>query len=305
MKNIINYYYNFDITELRNINNDYVFKNNGKSYLFCRIDDEFNYRDFELLLSEINKFKVFHTVVANRNNMLYTFDGINRYIMFKLNFVGNRYISIDDVVVLQQIIVTSTKLNTNFDWLNLWKHKVDYLEYYMNTKDNINDEIKCIFYYFIGISENSIKYIEHILELRKNSIDKLSICHKRLNTKYTLYDFYNPINIVIDHASRDIAEYLKSMFINKDYNSKKIIDLISKINLSNFGYDLLLGRIAFPTFFFDLIDRQETLQFSESEILGIYDRASEYEQFIFMVFNIIKNTKKINIPSIGWLAKRR
>ena len=90
MKNIINYYYNFDITELRNINNDYVFKNNGKSYLFCRIDNEFNYREFELLLSEINKFKVFHTVVANRNNMLYTFDGINRYIMFKLNFVGNR-----------------------------------------------------------------------------------------------------------------------------------------------------------------------------------------------------------------------
>lgn len=306
MKNIINYYYNLNAIDLRNIGNDYIFKADNKTYLFCRLDRDFHAKSFFQLMNELSKIKYFHTLIYNKDKIFYTFDGRNNYVLLRVNFNFNRYISIEDILRLNLYSnnLSLSKINNNFNWTRLWKEKIDYLEYYINTKDNINDKIKCIFYYFIGISENSIKYIEKAFESVNSKIEgNLSLTHKRINHKYTLYEFYNPLNVVVDHTVRDISEYLKSIFIDNIYSQKKIDDIIYKLNLSEFGYKLLYGRVAFPTFFFDLIDRYEEIKFDEKDIISVYDRAEEYEKFVLMVYLSIKNIKNVNILNISWIGK--
>ena len=174
----------------------------------------------------------------------------------------------------------------------------------MDTKDNIDDNIKSIFNYFIGLGENAINYIKKTFEdERATESDNLTLCHNRITTNYTLYDLYNPLNIIVDHMSRDVAEYLKSLFYTRKYNIHKIEYIIKKANLSNFGSRLLLGRIIFPTFFFDLLDDCEINNFSSDEIIDVYNRTSEYEKFIFMVYSTITNNKKNAIPNVYWLNK--
>ena len=82
-----------------------------------------------------------------------------------------------------------------------------------------------------------------------------------------------------------------------------LLHFIYKLNLSEFGYKLLYGRVAFPTFFFDLIDRYEEIKFDEKDIISVYDRAEEYEKIVLMVYLSIKNIKNVNILNIGWIGK--
>lgn len=305
MKNIINYYYNLDCTELRMIGKNYLFKYDNDFFLFCDLSQT-NVDDLLSLLRQVQSIPYIHTAIYNKNKQIITSDGINNYILFKININQNRYIQMNDVLHLYfdgSVFLTS-KYNNNFNWVNLWSEKVDYLEYYINLKDNIDDEIKCIFNYFIGLSENAISYMKKIFETTKHTEnDKLSIVHKRLSYKYTLYDLYNPLNFVVDHISRDISEYIKSLFWDRNYNSNIIDAVIKQSNLSEFGYKILFGRMIFPTFFFDLLDKYELNQFSSREMLNIFDRTKEYEEYILLIYNSIKKTRNINIPRINWLGK--
>ena len=40
MKNVINYYYNFDIINLRKYNNNFIFEFNNKTYLFYYVEED-------------------------------------------------------------------------------------------------------------------------------------------------------------------------------------------------------------------------------------------------------------------------
>ena len=59
------------------------------------------------------------------------------------------------------------------------------------------------------------------------------ILHKRIKLNSTLFDLYNPLNLIIDFKVRDFAEYIKDCLIN-DGDYKSIIDKIFK-KLTLFG----------------------------------------------------------------------
>lgn len=302
MKNVINYYYNFDIINLRKYNNNFIFEFNNKTYLFYYVEED---TDINYALKIYNTFKnniLLHEFIPNRDKKMITFSGTGNYILLKLNIKYNSIISFDNIneFLIRTNIDNYLKDLNKFDWVNMWSRKIDFLEYYMNEKDNVKDEIKIIFNYFIGIGENAINYIKKAYELdsdfRNNKY--LRLCHRRLNLDYTSIDLFNPFNLIVDHESRDIAEYLKSLFINAEYDYNKICEIIKKTTLSKSGYMFLLGRVMFPTFFFDNMPKDD---FNSNDILKLYDYTISYERFINMIYNCIKKTKNINIPSIIWL----
>lgn len=306
MRNVINYYYNFDIYNLRKIKDNYFLNFKNNLYLFWKVDYKIDISYVQELLKSIQFIPEFHTIILNRDNQILTFDGNDYYVLLKINIKYNKIVSIDDLLKLNSVNVLSKQIGkfSKFNWIELWSKKIDYLEYYMDTKDNIDDNIKSIFNYFIGLGENAINYIKKTFEdERATESDNLTLCHNRITINYTLYDLYNPLNIIVDHISRDVAEYLKSLFYTRKYNLHKIEYIIKKANLSNFGSRLLLGRIIFPTFFFDLLDDYEINNFSSDEIIDVYNRTSEYEKFIFMVYSTITNNKKNAIPNVYWLNK--
>ena len=63
----------------------------------------------------------------------------------------------------------------------------------------------------------------------------LSISHRRIHKKDTLFDLYNPINFIIDVKVRDICEYYKTCFLD----NQNIID-----DIKNYLTTILLAPSA-------------------------------------------------------------
>lgn len=305
MKNLINYYYGFDLIHLRNVDNNYYFSYKNNNYCFYRVvNNEFKYE-----LNLLNKLKgnpYIHTVVLNKENQILTYDGKFYYILFRINLKQDRKIEVDDILAFKEFTLGyDLKEFSMFNWVEMWSKKIDYIEYYINNKDNITSEIKCIFNYFIGMGENAILYVKYAMtQSEKDSIsDFIILSHKRIEYDYTLSELYNPLNFIVDYSVRDIAEYLKSLFYNKKYTDNKIDEIIKKTNYSKFGYIMLISRILFPTFFFDLLDECDQKEFSYDSVMQIYDYVSEYEKFIIYIFYSITEIKKVSLPEISWLKK--
>ena len=115
------------------------------------------------------------------------------------------------------------------------------------------------------------------------------------------YHFYNPLNLVIDHKSRDVAEYFKYLFVNNIYDYDNIKEIIEKLNYSTYQYSLLMSRLLFPSFYFDVYESIINDVKREMEIVDIIKRTAEYEEYLYNIYRFI-NEKK-SILKIDWLDK--
>lgn len=304
MKNLIKYYFNFDITNIRLINNDYYFLYNGKEYMFLCVDiekyDMNNIFRFNMLLLNYNS--LFHRIILNKDNMITTIVGNNHYVLLKININRNKQIGINDILNFMIPISMENKLLSKvnqFDWVNLWRSKIDYFEYYTNSIDNKNIFLNELINYYIGLGENAISYIEDTLVDFK--VSNLVVSHRRIDCNYTLLDLYNPLNITIDHVVRDISEYFKSLFINKKYNLNDMEKYFSMFMFTEGEYRLLFGRMLFPSFFFDNYELYVKNKIEEKKMLDIVNRIGEYEKFLKKMYLLI--SEKYYIPEVRWLKK--
>ena len=106
---------------------------------------------------------------------------------------------------------------------------------------------------------------------------------------------------MLDYSVRDIAEYIKSMFYSDKIDYIEIENLVNKNILSEMEYKLLFGRLLFPTFFFDMFDKYEDNKLDNKKLISIYNKTTEYEEFLHNICLIIK--KRNNIISVPWLNK--
>lgn len=217
----------------------------------------------------------FHQIVTGKKGFIFDF-GNEHYVILRLRIVSERTINIDEILRLSNI-----SINVDFD--NSIEEKIDFIEKYLANYDldlgNIN--------YFIGLSENAIALFNMI------NVGKNFIGHKRVNYMEKAVDFYNPLNIVLDYKTRDLAEYSKSLFMN---GQDRIID-----NLRFLDYPDWLSyfaRVMFPSYYFDMVD-----QYIESGTLmdnkKISNLANSFEKVLKELYKTI--SLNINIPYIGWL----
>ena len=113
--------------------------------------------------------------------------------------------------------------------------------------------------------------------------------HDIINIDDTVYSIYNPLNIIIDHKARDLAEYIKISFFNDNFSIFEELDEYFKYNYFSFyGINLLISRILYPSFYFEKYDEIISNKENESSILKITSRTSEYEKYLQDVFSYFR-----------------
>jgi hypothetical protein len=101
-----------------------------------------------------------------------------------------------------------------------------------------------------------------------------------------------------------VAEYIKNSFFNKNYNVfYELILYLNNNNLSLTEIKLLVSRLLYPSFYFEmyediLIDNRE-----EKIILDVVSRLDEYEDYLYKVISFFRSI--YDIDEIDWLKKRR
>ena len=293
IKQYIEYYYNFENINITKIKEYYRFDYKNTNYLFMPLTRY----PIEILqiYRVINNDANYDNIVLNVKNQLITYIDGKNYILVRLSKNSANYnlynqIEKSKIVYLQnEMIDKITKTN----WDILWSKKIDYIEYQLNNLDNDNIVFNSVWYY-IGMAENAISYVNETFSLSSNH--RLYVSHKRINEQF----FNNPLNLIVDYRSRDISEYLKYMFLKKEYDYIEIKEKLQKLNLDEFLCRMIYGRLFFVTFYFDIFDSVINGN-KENKLLlrNIINRADEYEDYINSIYDILAQIKKI--PRIGWV----
>lgn len=290
MKNLINYYYGLLVKNYKKNNNKFIFEINNIKYEFLPFYGDINqlYKVYSII---INNNKYCHEIIFNKDKNILTFYNNIPYILIKKNICIDKRIDMNEI--LNYDIPVYEKKSSN--WKQLWKQKIDYYEYQMSQLAIKYNILKNSFDYYVGLSETAINLLNYINE---NKI-LFFISHRRIDMNENLDDFFNPINITIDSKVRDVAEFIKINYLNEKINEE---DVIYYLNNIKFSYDeslLLLSRLLYPSYYFDMYDQIIQEKISEEKICFYIKKNTVYEVFLKKIYNYIKN--KYKIPEIEWL----
>lgn len=301
MLDYINYYYNLYPAFINEIDNKYMFYVNSEKYYMVLYDR--NIEELDEIL-ELNKKMILndslvHEIILNKyKEALNNYNG-KLYILLRVYISDNKLVDINDVIYMlneSRVELSNYKLINRTDWSRLWENKIDYFEYQMGHVIKKYPILYSVIDYYLGIAENAIMYLRNVSNYFDGNIE-LGVCHKRIGVNYTLFDLYNPLNLVVDYKVRDLGEYIKNAFFNQeDVNEMlKIVYLnyyFDKLNLS-----LLTSRLLFPSYFFDEFEEIVYNERNENSVFSIIKKSSLYEDFISCFI------KTCNLQSIGWLSK--
>lgn len=303
MKNTINYYYNLNPNKIKQLFNYYYFYIDNELYYFTiynkktkdvRAVYEFNQ---ELLSKNV----LVHEILNNRNNTILTYVNQVPYLLMKVSVNINKPITLGEISYLSGIYGRYPRELMRSNWGNLWIEKVDYLEYHHEQNYQKYPILAKSFNYFIGLSENAISYLNQtVIRLKPEKVDVGVISHDVMLLDDTVYSLYDPQNIIIDHKARDLAEYIKLSFFRDNYAIFDELDQYFRYHYFSFyGIQLLIARILWPSFYFDVYDEILNGRANESVVLKITSRIGEYEKYLGDVFRYFK--KYYPIMEIGWL----
>ena len=228
--------------------------------------DNYNYLIYVFNLSTL--FLNSDCIVYNKFGQNYTFYNSKYYVLIK-----KKNYSFSISYLYYPISFYSSYIN----WRNQWIKKRDYIyNYYLTIKGKYNIIDESISYY-LTLFDYSI-YL-----LKGFSFDSIvSIQHNKM----IIDDYFNPFNLRLDYKERDFAEYLKEIFFNNEY---KKIDYKSIINrgIGIFRYELVIARMIFPSYYFDLFDNIVLNNKEQSILNDILNRQSEYNNYIKSIINIV------------------
>ena len=272
MRNAIKYYYNINVGEINFRENYYYFNN----YILKEINHKI---DFSIYNYFIKNNLYIYKIVFNKFNSAETAIEGKIYVLLIVDYKHELNLSL--------ILDFAKKINYKYKlkWSNLWKSKVDYYE---SISDNFKNKVLMKdFFYYIGLSENAIRFYEE-----NNEDYSLSFSHYRICSSI---DIFSPDNIIVDSCVRDISEYIKYSFFEEKFEIDDINLYLKKIYLNRDDYILFISRLIFPTFFFDCIENNTNLNKYMCKI-------NQYERLLEKIIISIK--KKYDIPTIDWLIKK-
>lgn len=209
---------------------------------------------------------------------------------------NNKNLNIYDIIFCNPYFLYFSnydKVNNQLNWGELWSKKIDNIEYQLHHIENKYPIIEKSIDYYIGMTESAISYING-MDLSNSSLEVKVITHSRIYED----NINDPQNIVIDYRSRDIAEYLKYIFINDTYDYSKIRNSLNSLDFSKFLWQLVYARMFFPNFYFDKYDSIIINEMKEDSLITIINKIEEYEVYLDNIYDIICEQKKI--PKIIW-----
>lgn len=298
MKNIIEYYYNLQLVELQEKQNNYTFKVKNNNYILKEYNNNLdNINDIYTLNKYINNYYPIDKIILNKYNVPLTKVNNTYYILIKTN--ERKELKLSIISNLSNIKLPEIKSLERNNWEILWSNMIDYYESQIGQNEKKYPLIRESFDYFIGLGENAISYLVNTKkEVQKEINDNKVLSHNNLYNS-----LYDPLNIIIDHKSRDVAEYIKISFFNNNKNIFKELDEYFFYNrYSLYGIRVLYARIIYPSFYFKLYDEILREKKEEKELNKIISRINEYEIYLKDIYLYL--SKYYNIPSIEWLKKQ-
>lgn len=298
MKNIIEYYYNLQLVELQEKQNNYTFKVKNNNYILKEYNNNLdNINDIYTLNKYINNYYPIDKIILNKYNAPLTKVNNTYYILIKAN--ERKELKLSIISNLSNIKLPEIKSLERNNWEVLWSNMIDYYESQIGQNEKKYPLIRESFDYFIGLGENAISYLVNTKkEVQKEINDNKVLSHNNLYNS-----LYDPLNIIIDHKSRDVAEYIKISFFNNNKNIFKELDEYFFYNrYSLYGIRVLYARIIYPSFYFKLYDEIFREKKEEKELNKIINRINEYEIYLKDIYLYLN--KYYNIPNIEWLKKQ-
>jgi len=307
MKEIINYYYNFDIEELEENKNYSSFKYYGEEFYFVffnRTDEEL--KDLISICIELKEKGIrVHDIILNRDKSLITKVGDSYYLLLKLN--ANKNDVIDFITILE--ITSKLRLNTNNsklyrnNWGELWSKKIDYFEFQIKEIGKDKKIIIDSFGYYIGIAENAISYVNKINKvIGISEQDHVTLSHRRIFYPNTSLNFFNPLSFIFDIEVRDVAEFLKIEFFNGEDSLLDLITYLKIKRLTPYSYHMLYARLLYPSYYFDIYEDVMNNNGDEERLVKIISKVDDYECFLSKAYEEIN--KYTHLEKIDWLLKK-
>ena len=246
--NLISFLYGINVEMVRKSNNGYIFYYNKHFYIFqkCYESEEkirYIYNQF------FNSDNLYHIIVKNKHNKYVSNYNNENYILMMIKFTLNRRLLFEDINYSTNNYVSHIK-KTNFNWTRLWKQKIDQVEFFVKDGSIYFDILTLsIINYYLMLSEIAIIFYDYI---DIEDYIPLSLCHNRIKKEADLYDYFSVTNLLLDHKTRDLGEYIKNyVYSNKNININDFL-IINQLSL-NEKY-MLVSRILFPSYFFDIFD---------------------------------------------------
>lgn len=300
MLDYINYFYNLYPPLLNKENENYVFfVGNEKYYLTPYKRELSEIKDLvELNKRMISNNSLVHEIIINKFNEPISVISNENYVLLRVYVNDIKKIDINDIIYMlnENVDLSGLKSLLRTNWVSLWSNKVDYIEYQMGHLIKKYPFLNNTIDYYLGLCENAITYIKNLKMFSDYKIP-IGISHKRITKDATLFDLYNPLNLIIDYKVRNIAEYLKDAFF-KDEDVNHILNIIFK----NFWFDklnlsLLVARLLYPSYYFDLFEEIIDKELDENIVFSLTKKSSKYEEFVDL---IIKNC---NLQNLQWLSR--
>lgn len=293
MKNIINYYYGLVIDKIIKKEQKYILTNGSIEYEFipCYYDIK---KVLECVIVLNSSKKYYHEIIMNNKKEFITVYNNIPYVLIKKHINNNSKIMISDVVnFIVPILNIENKYKTY--WSELWKRKIDYYEYQVIELSAKYKIIRDSFNYFVGLSETAIKLLDYV---NYNKV-YYSVSHYRVDVNDSFSEFCNPLNFIIDVRTRDISEYLKSMYFT---GTNDLLEEFDKI-VTYFKYTrdemlVLFARLLYPTYYFDQYDNIVREEDNELKINDYIKKSPMYETFLKQIY--MKYQEKYQLPIIDW-----
>jgi hypothetical protein len=303
MNNIINFYYGINVINIFENKGKYFFRYNNHNYYFIEYDrDEKDLKCIIEICFELRKRNIVsNELICNKFNSYITSFHNKLFVLLKEN-VPERVIGFNDILYFQN---NTNNLVSNIncvrtDCLSLWKRKIDFYEGKLSIIGNKYKLINKTMDYYIGLGENAITY----LVINKIQINNIVLSHRRINENMNSFDFYNPVNYILDNRARDLADYIKNLFFYKEMKEDVIFLLLYYVNLNREEYILFLSRLLYPTYYFDLIDRIMLFKEDEEILKNVISKTDDYILLLKRLFYYINYNIGINIPIIEWIIKK-
>lgn len=202
-------------------------------------------------------------------------------------------------------------------WKALWTQKLIYFEekilkhakaepnqYYQLLMDSLP--------YLVGISENAIQYMqESEREQRYDDGDSGTVTFQRYQVDH-LESVILPDYLVYDHRSRDLAEYLRTQFLDDEQSDLAIENLKHFLSdyeqvypLSPLSWRLLYARLIFPVHLFDFVEKTFNTKVDKNKYLELDLLLKKQERYSQRVNQLFKEVNErlgyLEIPLIPWL----
>ncbi len=289
MRQILFYYYNINFEIEYENAYIYILKYNNELFIFKRVEI-----DFEILKENItilNNYHIrFHNIIINTKNELISTIKNHSYVLLKVDkTLENNWIDFSILDVDYHTI----------DIGSIWIKKIDYYTKVIGENDNKDIMFNSIFHYYIGMSENAVAIANR---LKNNNVSlKRVLEHKRVDYPFNYLKYYDPTEMLLDFRIRDYSEYLKSKILKENINIMNEYQYILSVNYTNDEINILLARLLYPSYYFDLLDRWLEKEIDVSELLKFTDVIEKYEQFLKEL--VSKLSERYSLYIIDWIKK--